>query len=140
MHQPRQPALQTQTVDDKQFGIRDLFGVRRRRRIDVHVAVGTDQGGHADPVAADIADEIADDRKAGDDVEMILGMRDGNERHEDQADQPGSKMPHGVDLYASRWRPGNNCLTRPPTLPNSIEATLSTAATRMIAGPDGIRV
>ena len=124
-----------------EFGVRDLFGVGRRRRIDVHVAIGTDQGGHADAVAADIADEIADDRKAGDDVEMILRTRNGNgRRNEHQADQPKSKMPHGVDLYASRWRPGNNCLTTPPTLPNNIEATLSTAATRMIAGPDGILV
>jgi hypothetical protein len=43
-------------------------------------------------------------------------------------------------LYASRWRPGNICLTRPLTLPNSTEPTYSTAATRMMAGPDGTRV
>jgi hypothetical protein len=43
-------------------------------------------------------------------------------------------------VYASRWRPGNICLIRPLTLPNSTEPTYSTAATRMMAGPDGTRV
>ena len=42
--------------------------------------------------------------------------------------------------YASRWRPGNICRTSPLTLPNNTETTYNTAATRMIAGPDGMRV
>src|SRR6202035_583221 len=91
LHQPRQPALEAKAVDDKEFGVRDLPGVGRRRRIDMHVAIGTDQCGYDDAIAADIADEIADDRKAGDDIER-LRMRDGNERHEHETDEPNT--PH----------------------------------------------
>ena len=40
LQQPRQPALQAEAVDDKEFCIGDLLGVGRRRRIDVNVAVG----------------------------------------------------------------------------------------------------
>ena len=100
--------------------------------IDMRVAIGTDQRRHADAVAADIAHEIAEDRKAGDDVEAILraGGKDRRDKH--QTDEPDK--PH---RYASRCRRGNSCLTRPETLPNSTEPIYSTAATRMIAGPDG---
>ena len=73
LHQPRQPSLQPKAVDDDQFGIGDLLRVRGRRRIDVDVAIGTDQGRDLDAIAADIFDEIAEDRKARDDLEAILG-------------------------------------------------------------------
>ena len=39
------------------------------------VAVGPNQVGNVDAITADIADEIAEDRKAGDDVEALLRMR-----------------------------------------------------------------
>ena len=38
----------------------------------MRIAVGADQRGDIDAIAADIADEIAEDREAGDDVEAIL--------------------------------------------------------------------
>src|SRR6478609_4815934 len=103
----------------------------------MRIAVGADQRGDADAIAADIADEIAEDRKAGDDVEAILRIRRKGSRKERQTSQPKETPHHG---YASRWRPGNICLTRPLTLPNSSDAIYNAAATRMIAGPEGIRV
>ncbi len=44
-----------------------FFASVRRGRIDVHVAIGADQGGDLDAIAADVFDEIAEDRKARDD-------------------------------------------------------------------------
>jgi hypothetical protein len=72
LHQPRQPALEAETVDDHEFRIRDLLRIRWRRRIDVHVAIGADKGAHLDAIAADVFGEITEDGKAGDDVEAVL--------------------------------------------------------------------
>jgi len=72
LHQPRQPAFQAKAVDDNDLCVRDLFRVPRCRRIDVYVTVGANQSRQADAVSADITDEVAQDRKAGDDVEAIL--------------------------------------------------------------------
>src|SRR5258707_10252893 len=159
LYEPRQPALQPETVDDHELCIRNLLGVRRRRRIDMHVAIGTDQGRHADALAPDISREIAEDRKAGDDIQTIFRARGSSRCHQRQNNEPQSKTPHRAQIslfehdlsekwfplfrimfYASRWRPGNICRNRPLTLPNSTDPTYSTAATRMIAGPDGTLV
>jgi len=58
---PRQPALQPEAVDDHEFCTCNLLRVRRRRRIDMHVAIGTDQRRHADALAADILCKVAED-------------------------------------------------------------------------------
>ena len=136
LHQPRQPALKTEPVDEDKLRIRNSLGVGRCRRVDVRVAIRANQRRDVDAVAADIADEIAEDGKAGDDVEPVLrpGRTDG--RDQSQTDKP-TQSPH---LHASRCRPGNICRTSPLTLPNNTETTYSTAATRMMAGPDGMRV
>ena len=55
LHQPRQLALQAKAVDDHELRVRNLLGVRRRRRIDVRVAVGADQCRDVDALATDIA-------------------------------------------------------------------------------------
>ena len=75
MHQPLHPALEPKPVDEYEFRIRHLLRIRRRRHIDMCIAVGADQRGDIDAIAADIADEIAEDREAGDDVEPILRPR-----------------------------------------------------------------
>ena len=103
LHQPRQPALEAKAVDDEKPGIRDLLRIRRRRRIDVHVAIGTDQGRDIDAIAADIFDEIAEDRKAGDDVRGDPARAPGSSRHEQQADQPKLQTPH---RFAATLRDG----------------------------------
>ena len=46
----------------------------------MRIAVGADQRGDIDTIAADIADEIAEDREAGDDVEAIRGAGRANGR------------------------------------------------------------
>ena len=84
----------------------------------MRIAVGADQRRDIDAVAADIADEIAEDREAGDDVEAIRGAGRASGRDHGESDEP--EPDHG---YASRWRPGNICRTRPLTGPNSSEAT-----------------
>ncbi len=50
----------------------------------MHVAIGTDQRRDIDAVAADIADEIAEDREARDNVEAILRARRKDGRYEQQ--------------------------------------------------------
>ena len=55
------------------------------------VAVGTDQRGDAHALAADIADEVAEDREAGDDVEAVLGVRGKRDRDQKQTDE--AKVP-----------------------------------------------
>ena len=83
-----------------------------------HTITAADQRGDIDAVTADIADEIAEDREAGDDVEAILRPRRTAERDQSQTDKP-TQPPH---LHASRCRPGNNCRTSPLTLPNNSDA------------------
>jgi len=61
----------------------------------VHVAIGTDQRRDADARAADIANEIAEDGKAGDDVDRILrarGAPDSGQR-ETETDKPRLESP-----------------------------------------------
>jgi hypothetical protein len=57
----------------------------------VHVAIGTDQRRDADTRAADIADEIAEDRKAGDDVDPILRTRGARDSGQRETDYPTDK-------------------------------------------------
>jgi hypothetical protein len=54
----------------------------------MRVAVGADQRRDADAVAADIADEIAEDGKARDHVEAILRVRGRNDHGNNDADKP----------------------------------------------------
>ena len=63
----------------------------------MRIAVGADQRGHIDAVPADIADEVAEDRKAGDDVEALRGAGRAGGREQDESDEP--EPDHG---YASR--------------------------------------
>jgi len=60
----------------------------------MHVAIGTDQCRYADTLASDISREIAEDRKAGDDIQAIFRARGGNCRHQPQKNEPQSKTPH----------------------------------------------
>ena len=41
----------------------------------MRIAIGTDQRGDADALATDVADEVAEDREAGDDVEALRRAR-----------------------------------------------------------------
>ena len=63
----------------------------------MRIAIGADQRGDIDAVAADIADEIAEDREAGDDVEAIRGAGRADGRDQGESDEP--EPDHG---YASR--------------------------------------
>ncbi len=72
LDQPGHPALECQAVDDDQLRSRERLGVGWRRRIDMRVAIGPDERGDGDPLAADLTDEIAEDREAGDDGELLL--------------------------------------------------------------------
>ena len=53
-----QPSRPRPLTNDEPAG-GDLLRVRRRGLVDMRIAVWTDQRRHIDPVAADIADEIA---------------------------------------------------------------------------------
>ncbi len=68
-HQPIEPALEAKPVDEDEPGVGDLLGIRRRWRIDMGIAIRSYQGRDFQTVAADIPDEIAEDREAGDDLE-----------------------------------------------------------------------
>jgi hypothetical protein len=102
LHQPRQPALQPETVDNQEPGLRHLPGVGRCRRIDMHIAVRTDQARDPGAVTPDIAREIGQDRKAGDDVQAALRLRGQRGRREHRANQPDWKARHRMACYASR--------------------------------------
>ena len=67
------PALHPQPVDDDQVGRTHGFGIGRGRLVDMGVAVGTDQGGNLNPVAADIFDHIAQDAETRHDLDLFLG-------------------------------------------------------------------
>src|SRR5437764_3974557 len=69
----------------------------------MRVAVGPDQGGDVDAIAADVFDEVCEDRKTGDDVEAILGVRGDDRRCEQQTYEPGTHMSANVSgLNGSR--------------------------------------
>ena len=127
---PLEPALEAQPIDEHELGIGNLLGVAGRGRIDMGIAVGTDQGGDLDPVAADVLHEVAQDREAGDHVEPVLRARAGSNKQRGVRGR-GKRLSSGQhrvlllrfapDRHASRWRPGKACRTRPPTRPNSSE-------------------
>src|SRR4029078_5978119 len=105
------------------------------------IAVGTDQYSHLHALAADVAHEVAQDREAGNDVELVLragGSRRQERRAGDRDHHPASGR-HGILLHvlasrqASRWRPGNACRTNPPTRPNNTQTRSSAPATQNIA-------
>jgi hypothetical protein len=75
LDQPLEPAFEAQSVDEDELGVGNLLGVAGRGRIDMGIAVGTDQGPDLDPVAADVLHEVAQDREAGDNVEPVLSAR-----------------------------------------------------------------
>ena len=89
LHQPRQPAFQPEAVDDDELGVGDLLRIGRRRRIDMRVAIGADQRRDLDAVAADVLDEIAEDREARDDLEPIFARAPAQAvAREHQTEQP----------------------------------------------------
>ncbi len=69
------PAFEAETVDDEQIRRGDLGDVTWRWRKDMCVTAGADQRYQLDAVAADPADDVGDDREAGDDIEL------GDRRH-----------------------------------------------------------
>jgi hypothetical protein len=130
LDQPLEPAFEAEPVHEDELGIGDLLGIARRGRIDVGIAVGTDQSLDRDSVAADVFHEITEDREGRNHVESLLRARGSGDkqRGESRRRKQASSGQHGILLYgrnghASRWRPGNSCRTRPPTWPNSSEAT-----------------
>src|SRR6266702_882949 len=114
LHQPRQPALEAEPVDDDKLCVRNALRIAWCGRVDVDVTVGADQRRDVDPIAANGADEIAEDREAHNDVEPLRGVQ----RRGDQQERTKQDTPH---RHASRCRPGNSCRTMPPTRPNSTE-------------------
>ena len=71
-HQPIEPALESQPVDEDDAGVRHLLRVRRGGGIDVRVAVRPDQSRHVHTFAADVFHEVCQDREAGDDLEPAV--------------------------------------------------------------------
>jgi hypothetical protein len=59
----------------------------------MHVAVGTDQQRHVNPVAADLAHQIAEDGEAGDDLDPVGGMtgRRQQRQRQDRNDKPANR-------------------------------------------------
>ena len=64
-----QKSLEMQAVDQHHIGAGDRHRIGGLRLVDMGVAVGTDERRQLDPLAADIAGEVADDREAGNDLQ-----------------------------------------------------------------------
>ena len=77
-----------QAVDQHDIGLGHRGRVGRARFVDMRVAVGSDDRGQLDAVAADVLCEVADDGEARHDIEA-LGLRRGVEAEGecDDADQ-----------------------------------------------------
>ena len=71
--EPLQESLEMQAVDEHDVGTRHCGGIGGLGLINMGVAVGADQSGQLDTVAADISGEVADDRETGDDLERLGG-------------------------------------------------------------------
>ena len=67
------PALEAEAVDHYQVGAAHGLGSRRRRLVDMGIAVGPHQRGNLDPVAADILHHVAQDAETGDYLDLVLG-------------------------------------------------------------------
>jgi hypothetical protein len=101
-HQPLEPALETEAVHEHQFGVGSALGVARRGRVDMGIAVGTDQRADLHALAADVLHEVAQDREAGDDVELVLRAGGGRrqERRAGNHDHRPASGQHGFLLCA----------------------------------------
>src|SRR5712671_4245031 len=74
-HQTAHPAFEAKPIGNDDLRIRDLPGVRPRRRIDVGVTVGADEGCDIHAVAADGYYKIPKDRECRQHFEAVLRLR-----------------------------------------------------------------
>jgi hypothetical protein len=74
LDQALEPAFEAEPVHEHDIGLGHLLGVGRRRRVDMGIAIGTDQGADLDPVAANVLHEVAEDRERGDGLQPRLRL------------------------------------------------------------------
>ena len=75
LDEARQPALEAEAVDDDELCGRDGLRIRWCRRIDMGVAVRTDERCEVDAVTADIANEISEHGEACHHAQLVIGVR-----------------------------------------------------------------
>ncbi|KAF4279852.1 hypothetical protein CNMCM8686_008212 [Aspergillus fumigatus] len=85
LHQPRQPRFEVQAVDEQYPGSRQFLGIAWRWLVFMGVAVRAHQRAQLDIVAAHLAHDVAQDRKACHDRQRFGGMRRAEGRGQPQA-------------------------------------------------------
>ena len=75
--QPIEPALELQSVGDKDRRFADGPRVGRRRLVDVRIPVGADERRNSDVLAADALYHVAEDREGGDHRGRPVGLCNG---------------------------------------------------------------
>ena len=114
LDQPVQPAFECKTVEHEDIGLTHGARIGRGRVIDMGIAVGPDQRGDGNPVAADALDHVSQYRKGGDHRDGSVGgpcRRWGGQRQADEGGcgyQQVSASGHcgvlsGIDTMAKEW-------------------------------------
>jgi hypothetical protein len=81
LYEPVYPTFQAEAIDQNEPRRAELFCVGRLWLIDMDVAIGADERGDFDPLAADIAGEIGKNREGRDNQQFGRGLRaDGDPR------------------------------------------------------------
>ena len=83
------------------------------------VAIGSDQRRDLDAVAADVADEVGEDRETGHHMQSILRARRARRRDHRNQDKPEKPSHCRLRLQMTA---GNIWRTSPPTLPKKAKA------------------
>ena len=73
--EPLHPALEAEPVDEEDVRASQLLGVGGRGVEFVRIAVGTDELGDLDPVAADILHHVGENAERGDGLELVGSVR-----------------------------------------------------------------
>ncbi len=71
--QPLHPAFELQAVEHHQVGLGQGAGVGGAGRVNVGVAVGADQRGDLDVLAADVVEHVGENAEAGDHLHALGG-------------------------------------------------------------------
>src|SRR5207237_496716 len=73
--QPRRPALEPETIDDKKLGLGEPSDLIRTRLKDVLICVAPDEAGDSDITAPDLAHDVLEDAERDDDPDQGFRRR-----------------------------------------------------------------
>ena len=136
LDQPGDPAFEAKAVHHNNTRIGDGFGVERRGLEDMRIAVRPDNRGHVDVFAADLFDEVGENREARDRFELFGGAAFAGRSGHDQCSDEAENVMHD-EAHASRCTRGASRQTSPPCGPSRSETAYRQPVARMMTGPVG---